>query len=422
MSESANGDVIVFLNLRRTPLEQRATLTAAHRLGYGVALIADSPPADLPQEIVRVVHKVDTFDDAAVDAAVKAIAADHTIAGIVTWSDPGVESVSRIAAERGLPAPSPAAAEVARNKYLMRRSLADRPDLIPAFAQVVTWDETVTAAARIGYPLLLKPVSGNGSKGIYTVRDDDELRSAFDQLSRYVRPDVDRVFTGHSGEIIIEEFLVGTEHSVEGWVHRGAVFIAGVTDKITTPDYHLETGHLFPSALAPDRLESVHDLTRAVVSAFGIDDCAFHLECMVHPEGGVKLVECAARGGGDFITSHLVGLATGEPFCENTIRVATGQEPVLGTQPALHAGLTRILGTKEGTLQAIDGLGEALTVAGVEHIAIERTPGNAVRVPPADFVSSGILSVIATGDSHAAVEASLEAAEKAITIRVSDAG
>jgi biotin carboxylase len=419
MSESEKG-VIVFLNLRRTPLEQRASIHAAHRQGYGVALIADSPPAGLPRDIVRVVHQVDTFDDAAVDGAVAAIAAEHTIAGVVTWSDPAVETVSRIAAARGLHAPSPTAAKIARNKYLMRMSLEGRYDLTPRFALVQSWEEAAKAAADIGYPLVLKPVSGNGSKGIFTVMGEDELRPAFEQLSSYVRPEVDRVFTGHSGEIVVEEFLVGTEHSVEGFVCRGEVFIAGVTDKTTTADYHLETAHLFPSELPADRLASVHKLTHAVVTAFGMDDCTFHLECMVGLDGGAKLVECAARVGGDFITSHLVGLATGVPFCENTVRVATGQAPVLGDKPVLYSGLRKIMASCSGTLTSIEGLLEALAVPGVEHIAIERTPGAVVQLPPADYMSCTIGAVIATGDSPQAVRASLDAALAAIQVGISD--
>ncbi|MEV5599010.1 ATP-grasp domain-containing protein [Streptomyces sp. NPDC052496] len=421
MSEPDEG-VLIYLNVRRTPLEQRAEILAAHRQGYGVVLIADHPPTDLPAHVVRAVHQLDTFDDAALDAAIEAITAEHTVAGIVTWSDPAVVSLSRIAAERGLPAPSVAAAEVARNKYLMRQSLAHRPDLIPRFARVTTWEEVAEAAPAIGCPLVLKPVSGNGSKGIYTVRDEQQLRPAFEELSAYVRPERDRVFTGHAGEIMIEQFLEGTEHSVEGWVHRGEVFIAGVTDKVTTPDFHLETGHIFPSALPADRLASVHELTRAVVDAFGMDDCAFHLECMVAPEGGAKLVECAARGGGDFITSHLVGLATGTPFCENTVRVATGRPPVLGDQPVLYAGLAKVLADQAGTLRSIDGLEDALQVAGVEHITVDRAPGQTVGVPPADFVSGHILSVMATGDSYDAVRDALDAATKAISTRISHAG
>ncbi len=124
--------VVLYLNLRRTHLEHGAALEAAHRQGYGVVLIADSVPPGLPRGIVRAVHQVDTYDAAAVDAAVTEICAEHELAGVMTWSDRDVESVSRIAARSGLPAPSPEAARIARNKYLMREALAAPPTRFPA--------------------------------------------------------------------------------------------------------------------------------------------------------------------------------------------------------------------------------------------------------------------------------------------------
>ncbi|MEU6374353.1 ATP-grasp domain-containing protein [Streptomyces sp. NPDC046909] len=414
--------VLVYINLRRTPLEQRSALYAAHRLGYGVALIADAPPAGLPADIVRTVHQVDTYDAAAVDAAVAAITAEFDVVGVVTWSDPAVETVSRVALGLGLPAASPETARIARDKFLMRQALSSvRPDLSPRFARVITWDETAKAAADLGYPLVLKPATGNGSKGIYQVHGEDELRPAFEQLTAYVRPDVDRVFTGHAGEIVIEQFLAGTEHSIEGWVQGGQVHIAGITDKTTTEPYRLEVGHAFPTSLPADAVAAVHELTHAVAEAFGMDDCTFHLEAMVGPDGKARMVECAARVGGDFITSHLVGLATGVSFCENTVRVATGQPPRAAEGPSLHSGLRKLLAPADGVLTGIEGVADALRVAGVEHIAVERAVGAKVQLPPADYMTGTIGVILATGDSAAAVQASLDAAEAAITIRVSDA-
>jgi biotin carboxylase len=410
--------VVIFLNTRRTHLEHGAAIEAAHRQGYDVALIADSVPASLPERIVRVVHKVDTYDAAAVDAAVDAIAASYEIAGVVTWSDRDVETVSRIALRLGLPAPSLAAAKNARNKYLMRQALVDHPEAIPRFARVTEWTELTKAVAEIGYPAVLKPTSASGSKGIFVLRGEDDLRAAFDELIRYTRPEVDKVFTDNSGELIVEEFLVGTEHSVEGFVHGGEIHIAGVTDKETSEPFRLEVAHTFPSSLPESSLDSVRELTTTVVRGLGLQDCTFHLECMVSPAGTAKLVEVAARVGGDFITSHLVGLATGVPFAENVIRVATGQAPVLG-DAVMHSGIRKIMASAAGVFEGVDGLADALGVPGVRHAIIERPVGAKVQLPPVDYMSCTIGAVLAVGDSAEAVRAALAKAVDAVTARIS---
>ncbi|MFI9383082.1 ATP-grasp domain-containing protein [Kutzneria sp. NPDC052558] len=410
--------VVIFLNTRRTHLEHGAAIEAAHRQGFGVALIADSVPAGMPERIVRVVHKVDTYDAAAVDAAVDAIAASHEIAGVVTWSDRDVETVSRIAERLGLPAPSLPAARSARNKFLMRQALLDHPEAIPRFARVTEWTELTKAVAEIGYPAVLKPTSASGSKGIFVLRGEDDLRAAFDELIRYTRPEVDKVFTDNSGELIVEEFLVGTEHSVEGFVSGGEIHIAGVTDKETSEPFRLEVAHTFPSSLPESTVDAVRELTTTVVRGLGLDDCTFHLECMVSPAGTAKLVEIAARVGGDFITSHLVGLATGVPFAENVIRVATGSAPVLG-EAVLHSGVRKIMASEAGVFEGVDGLADALGVPGVRHAIIERPVGAKVQLPPADYMSCTIGAVLAVGDSASSVRATLEKAVDAVTTRIS---
>lgn len=410
--------VVIFVNLRRTHLEHGAAIEAAHRLGYGVALIADTVPPGLPAGIVRTVHKVDTYDPAAVDAAVDAVTAEHPVAGVVTWSDRDVETVSRIAARLGLPAPSPQAARIARNKYLMRQALAAHPHTIPRFARVTGWDDVVKAVDEVGFPAVLKPTSGSGSKGIFVVHDTSGLRDAFDHLMHYTRGDVDRVFSDNPNELILEELLTGTEHSVEGFVTDGTVTIAGVTDKETSEPYRLEVAHTFPSTLPEAALAAVHELTRTVVSALGLDNATFHLETMVSPRGGAKLVEIAARVGGDFITSHLVGLATGVPFAQNVIRVATGQRPELGSGRALYSGVRKIMAPVSGVLRTVDGLAVALAVPGVRHVVVERPLGARVTLPPADYMSSTVGALIAVGDSADAVRRTLDTAVAALDVRI----
>jgi len=410
--------VIVYLNLRRTHLEHGAAIEAAHRQGYGVALIADHVPPGLPRHVVRAVHQVDTYDPAAVDGAVAAIAAEHPVAGVVTWSDRDVETVSRLAARLGLPAPAPEAARIARNKYLMRQALTGYPDLIPRFARVTEWSDLLKALAEIGYPAVLKPTSGSGSKGIFVLRDEADLRTAFDELIRYTRPDVDRVFQDNPNELIVEEFLTGTEHSVEGFVSDGEVTIVGVTDKETSEPFRLEIGHIHPSGLSAATLTKIHDFTGLVVDTIGLDNCAFHLECMVDARQTVKLVEIAARVGGDFIASHLVGLSGAPAFSENVIRVAAGKRPLPACGPRWYAGVRKIMADRDGVLEGLDGLERALAVPGVRHIAMDRPVGATVRMPPADYTTSTLGAVIAVGDSAEAVQTTLRTAVAAVTARI----
>lgn len=409
---------VLSVGLRKHRVEHLPALEAAKRLGHDVILIGPSAPRDRLPDLVTEAHRVDVHDDAAFDAAVDAAALAHEIRGVVTWSDDGVEPAARAAARLGLPGPSIAAARLARNKFAMRETLHSTvPHLVPRFARVRTWGEARRAAETTGFPAVLKPAAGSGSKGIFQVADLPALREAFAALSRLTGPGGDGIFRRDRGEMILEELLTGTEHSVEGFVHKGTVIIAGVTDKTTSEPFRLELAHRYPSALPQRSQDAVAALTREAVEGLGLDDCAFHLECMVDSGTGPRLIEVAARAGGDCIGSHLVTLATGASFHENVIRVSTGLPPRTAP-PARHAGMRKIAALRPGVLAALEGLEVAAAVPGVVAAFPLRAEGAAVALPPVHYGSSLVAAIIAVGADPADVQRSLTEAEAAVTVRL----
>ncbi|HEV2783899.1 MAG TPA: ATP-grasp domain-containing protein [Actinophytocola sp.] len=391
---------LIYYNLRPSRVEHQPTLFAAHRLGYRVLLVTDQPALDVPRDVVREQVVVDTYDVGAALAAGRRLARAHRVDGVLTWSDRDVNTVALLAEELGLPGPPPEAARIARNKYRMRQAMSAHPELVPRFRHVGTWVEAEAAAADIGYPAILKPTVAAGSIAIFELHNADDLLRAFDTLTQHIRPTVNPIFGRGVSQLIYEEFLTGTEHSVEGYVRNEEVTVAGITDKETLPPFHTEVGHVFPTALGEPEREAVLALTSQVIKVFGLDDCVFHLECKVD-KGRAKLIEAAARGGGDYITSHLVPLATGQSFHENAIRVATGAAPVAAGEPVFHAGVKKIVTPDAGVFEGFAGLAEANATPGVEHIVLERAIGEHVAPPPEDYTGCVLGSVIARAATRA---------------------
>jgi predicted ATP-grasp superfamily ATP-dependent carboligase len=60
------------------------------------------------------------------------------------------------------------------------------------------------AACEIGYPIIVKPVRGAGSQGVYLVRHARELRAGIDRARRATR----------SGRVILQEYIQGVDASV----------------------------------------------------------------------------------------------------------------------------------------------------------------------------------------------------------------
>lgn len=399
-------DAVIMCNLRPNQLEHHAALRAAHRLGLKVLLITDQK-ADVPPSLLAEQIRVPTYDLDQLVAAGRELAGRHHVTGVVTWSDRDVLGTAELARALGLPGLDPQAAPAFRNKYLMRAALAALPEYLPRYARVTSPAELEAAAAYVGTPAVLKPTGAAGSIGIFEIHEAADLRPAFDQLVAYTRPEVHPIFAASTGELILEEFLTGSEHSVEGYVHQGRVTLAGITDKTTLAPFHTETRHVFPTALPAAASEAVSRMAEAVVRELGLTDGVFHLECKWDGERA-RIVEVAARIGGDHITSHLVPLATGTSFYENTVRVATGNAPLPATAPPLAAGVQKFLAPHAGTFERLDGLGEATAVPGLEHLVVDTRPGTAVRVPPEHYMEYALGAAIVRAGTPAEVTAALD--------------
>ncbi len=91
---------------------------------------------------------------------------------------------------------------------------------------VESLDAALEAARTIGYPLMLKATAGGGGRGIRVIRDDDELREAYQRTS----DEAARAFG--SGVVFLERLLTGARH-VEVQViadGQGTAWALGVRD------------------------------------------------------------------------------------------------------------------------------------------------------------------------------------------------
>ena len=95
------------------------------------------------------------------------------------------------------------AVDIASDKRLTSELLASAGLPVPLGHEVWSEDEAVTAAARVGYPVAVKPSDGNHGRGVTLgVEAEAEVRKAFD---------VARAESG-SGGVIVENLGVGTDY------------------------------------------------------------------------------------------------------------------------------------------------------------------------------------------------------------------
>ena len=168
--------------------------------------------------------------------------------------------------------------------------------------------------------------------------------------------------------------MTGPEVSVEALTVEGETSIVTVTDKrITPPPYFVELAHCEPSMLEEGILERIRQVALQAVRAIRLQNGPSHTEIKVTPKGP-KVVELAARLGGDFITSKLVPLSTGVDLVGASVELAAGQKTDI--RPKWQRGAAiHFIPAKEGVIRRIFVPEEAYGLEGVEEVVFYKKAG-----------------------------------------------
>lgn len=368
----------------------RLFVDRARALGYDVLLLSRDPSryGFVTADAVACL-RVDTTRAEPVVAACAALGGD--LAGVLTSSEYAVPVTAAAAAGLGLPGLDPAVAERVRDKPSQRRILAEAgiDDVRHALCRGPT--DLRAAAARIGYPLVVKPRAASGSVAVRRADSEAQLLAAAEEA---------RTRTGDDA-VLVEELLPGREYSAE--MFDGTVI--GLTAKHLGPaPYFVETGHDFPAALDTDTAARIAGFATRATAALGLATGPAHVE--LRDDGArTRLIEANPRLAGGFIP-RLVELATGIDLIAATILWAAGRprSPVPDRSGASAIRFVMVPGA--GRLRGPD-FTAAKALPAVVETAAYRDPGSVVA-PTGDFTDRiGHVIAVDPVAAGAAAEAAL---------------
>ena len=327
------------------------------------------------------------------------LAETHGAGGIYPAAELAVEAAAQAAAQLDLPGPGPEVATCVRNKLAMRRALDSAGLPNPAYRGVRTLDEARRAVAEIGFPVIVKPIDGNASKGVRRVDTEEDLPGTFEKALERSR----------SNAVLIEAFMEGEEFNVDGLVHEGAYILGGITAKDrSVPPNRFDLGIYMPPLESADTLFLVADTVADALGAIGFRNGTTHAEVIVSPEGP-HIVEIAGRPGGGRIPTDLIPLTYGTDFMADSLRIALGHPPI---ERRRHERGTAVywIPADPGTVVSIEGVDEARAVLGVEDIVIAIRRGDRVE-PIIDCVTRDRIGYVMTAADT--VEDAIAAAKRA---------
>ncbi len=239
-----------------------------------------------------------------IDACLKIAATIHTdqpIDGVLSINEAKVPLAARIVDLLEVFGNTSSSVEFVVDKTKMRALLNAHPHFTAVQHQVVQDpSELADVSRRLPFPMVSKPVVGTGSQGVGLLRTAADIADYVEYLAA----------AEYEGPLIVEEYVVGPEYSVEAISYQGHHVIIGVTEKRTTgPPHFIEMGHIFPAPLS----ETVYvELTSCVLALLSLLNPQFgvsHTE-LILTSSGPAIIETHLRPGGDRIP-ELIRLTTG---------------------------------------------------------------------------------------------------------------
>ncbi len=270
-------------------------------------------------------------------------------------------------------------------------------------------EDVPAALGKIAGTAIFKPVDSAGSRGVTVVAPGGPWEAAFQAALK----------GSSSGEVIIEAFITGVEHTVETFTHRGKTTVLAVTAKQKVPGTSNTVACELASAQLGDSLRGeVCDVVARALDALGYTDGPGHTEFLLTSENQIFLVESAGRGGGFMVADGIVPWTSGFDMTCACALQAAGLEPVVPERIGTRSVVLRFVPSKAGTVQEVNGFETADEIADVmsepmvevgQHVGSASTDGDRMAF------------ILAADDTIAGAIAKADARERRIKIQVKPA-
>lgn len=244
-----------------------------------------------------------------------AICRNLHVSGVISTTELTVNIAAMIANEMGLNGMSVNISQFITDKGFVRDKASKIFSLKQPKYCIYNVGETIPGIWK--YPVIVKPTSLGGKRGISVVDSEKELHLAI----KYAIVNMSSL----NSRIIIESYISGgKEYSVESLSFKGKHKVIQVTEKITScPPHCVELGHMQPAELSENTRRRIECVIPELLTAIGVDNTSSHIEIKI-VDGDMYLIELNARLGGDHIAYPLTNLSTGYAYIQGAIAVAMG--------------------------------------------------------------------------------------------------
>lgn len=281
-------------------------------------------------------------------------------------TDIAVPTVAYIAEKLGLKGIGVDVASRFTNKYLMREYASKAGIPMPQYKLCHTVEEA-TLFLMDNPVSIIKPIDSQSSRGIHIVRSKEDIEKHFSDCIQY---------SNIEKAILIEEFIDGTEFTVDGVKTSSDYVVTAISEK----DHYKYNPNVANRLFFTQRNDNYdYDRLRKenadMIAAMGLPFGLTHTEYK-YKNGNFYLIETAARGGGTKISSDITRLVSGIDCNSLLINMLTGGSDKIVRNRHHGCAVLGFFDFKPGCITAIEGLDEAMSMEGSHDIKLEVKVGD----------------------------------------------
>lgn len=366
----------------------RFVVSAARLPGVRLGLVTTEPAARLPPQLRE--HLAahwqvdDALDPRQIDEGVRGLSGqlgrvDRLVGALEQLQVPLAEVRSGL----GIEGMDEQTAHNVRDKARMKSVLRAAGVPCARHQLVARTDEALAFAEDVGFPLVAKPPAGAGAQATYRLDGPDALHEWLEAA----RTNPEEVW-------LLEEFLVGKEHTFDSVTVDGRTVWASLSDYEPPPldvlrNPWVQWTVLLPREVDDPRYDSIKAIGPAALQALGVRHAFTHMEWFERPDGSVAVSEVGARPPGAQLAS-MIGYAHDVDFYS-----AWAELMILDafSVPArvYATGTAYLRGQGRGRVRAVHGLDEMQREIG--HLVVEAKLPQAGQAASSSYEGEGYVTV-----------------------------
>jgi len=277
---------------------------------------------------------------------------------------------------------------------------------IPTSSFQIVNGENDILVPKLQYPLVVKPVDANSSKGIQKTKNFEGTMKAIDNALKFSR----------CKSVIIEEFKSGIEISADVILNSGEVYVLMISENLKSKldeNKFTITQNIFTIELYEELKDKVQDIARSIAKAFNLNNVPLLLQLIIN-ENEINVIEFSPRIGGGS-KYHFIKKITGFDLLDFFINSILNHNTAINFDVVKKYGSMNYIYAKQGVFKSVDFAEELKRYGIIDDYYFYKTLG--MKITNSSSSSDRIMGFLVSSDNIKELYSKIDKTNNILKIR-----